>query len=128
MSGVEENVCKPIREIYCKRISYERVYKDYKVIYDEEMAQGLMESEVLQSALCKLETLGSQGSSSNVIQRPESQGRRWYKSVFQSRVREDHHPSPIGGQKTKAVNLFCHFCCCCCSIQALHGLEYGYPH
>ena len=51
-----------IREIYCKRIDYEREYKE---IYDEEMAQGVMESEVLQSALCKLETLGSQGSSSN---------------------------------------------------------------
>ena len=54
-----------IREIYCKRINHESVYKDYKVIYDEEMAQRVMESEVLQSALCTLEMLGSQGISSN---------------------------------------------------------------
>lgn len=60
------------------------------------------------------------------IQRPESQGRHWSKSISQSRVREDHHPSSIGRKETKAVNFFCHFLCCC-SIQALNGLEYAHP-
>lgn len=43
------------------------------------------------------------------IQRPESQGRHWSKSISQSRVREDHHHSSIGRKETKAVNFFCHF-------------------
>ena len=43
------------------------------------------------------------------IQRPESQGRHWSKSISQSRVREDHHHSSIGRKETKAVNFFCYF-------------------
>ena len=62
-----ENVCKPYvlglsRESYYEIIDYERHYRE---IYDEELSQVIMEAEVPQSALCKLETLESQWSNSN---------------------------------------------------------------